>query len=85
MSLTGKVSHHSDGQELIPAETPLEVAVDPNLPLGYVQDEQGVLDNYAVEPTISPVRKPTPEVLILLGLGAIAILFSLLWIVSSVS
>ncbi|AIE74172.1 MULTISPECIES: hypothetical protein [unclassified Synechocystis] len=85
MSLTSKVSHHSGDKELIPAETPLAVTVDPNLPSGYVQDEQGVLDNYAVEPAISPVHQPTPEILILLGLGAIAIFFSLMWIVSEVS
>ena len=85
MSITSKVSHHSDGHELIPAEAPLELQVDPNLPSGYVQNEQGVLDNYAVEPPIAPGTKLTPERLILLGLGAIAVFFSLMWIVSGVS
>jgi hypothetical protein len=85
MSVTSKVHHHSDGRELIPAEAPLELQVDSNLPSGYVQDEQGVLDNYAVEPTIAAVNKPTPERLILLGLGAIAVFFSLMWVVSGVS
>jgi len=85
MSLTSKANHQSDGTELIPAEAPQETSLDPNLPSGYVQNDQGVLDNYAVEPTIAPVTKATPEGLILLGLGAIAIFFSLMWIVSAVS
>ncbi|MFN9175780.1 MAG: hypothetical protein ACK58N_15090 [Synechocystis sp.] len=82
MSLTSKVGHHSDGSELIPSEAPLEQHTNPDLPSGYVQDEEGVLDNYALEPTIAKVALPSSERLILSGLGVIAIFFSLIWIVS---
>ena len=79
-----QVNHHSNGSELIPSGVPLEVSVDPGLGSGYVQDEAGVLDNYAVEPPVIGSRQSRKQ-LIVLGLGAIAVLFSLLWIVSSVS
>ncbi|MBD2654697.1 MULTISPECIES: hypothetical protein [Synechocystis] len=79
-----QVTHHSNGSELIPSGVPLEVPVESDLGSGYVQDEAGVLNNYSVEPPVTGVKQ-SRERLILLGLGAIAVLFSLLWIVSSVS
>lgn len=79
------ISHHSDGSELIPSEVPLEIPVDANLSAGYVQDEEGIINNYAVETPMVARVKPSSEKMIVLSLGTIAIFFLLLWVVSGVS
>ena len=75
------VAHHiSDGSELIPAEiqanTHKEISKCLNKPLGagYRVDDEGIVNNYAIEPDMSEADYPSPEQqkrYVLLGAGAI--------------
>jgi hypothetical protein len=59
--------HHSDGSELIPAEVQAHTPSDDgqllNKPLaaGYTVDDEGMFNNYAIEPAMSLAEYPTPE------------------------
>lgn len=57
----------SDGSELIPSEvqatTRREGTQSPNqpLPLGYTVDDEGLSNNYAIEPDMSSAEYPSPK------------------------
>ena len=62
------VAHHiSDGSELIPAEiqanTHKEISKCLNKPLGagYRVDDEGIVNNYAIEPDMFLADYPSPE------------------------
>lgn len=70
----------SDGSELIPAEVQANTRHDgskiPDKPLapGYTVDEEGINNNYAIEPDMSSAEYPSPKQqqrYILWGVGAI--------------
>lgn len=72
--------HTSDGSELIPAEVQANIRHDGNklldLPLspGYTVDDEGINNNYAIEPDMSSAKYPSPKQqrrYIFLGAGAI--------------
>jgi hypothetical protein len=84
----------SDGSELIPAEvqanTREEASKSLNEPLGagYRVDDEGIVNNYAIEPEMSGSEYPSPkQQRRYLFLGAAAILFVALavWIAFAVS
>lgn len=85
---TEQLAHHSDGSELIPSE------INPNLPsekimvLGYTMDDEGIINNYALEPEISEATYPTPQQqvrYIWMGISAIAFVTFILLIAFAVS
>jgi hypothetical protein len=89
------VAHHtSDGSELIPAEvragTKEEISQRQNksLEAGYIVDDEGIVNNYAVEPDTSLANYPSPEQqkrYIFLGGGAALLVTSVLAIAFTVS
>ncbi|HEY9650572.1 MAG TPA: ssl1498 family light-harvesting-like protein [Coleofasciculaceae cyanobacterium] len=73
-------NHPSNGTELIPAEVQANTRHDgskmPDKPLahGYTVDEEGLNNNYAIEPEMSSAEYPSPQQqgrYILWGVGAI--------------
>ncbi|HEY9850269.1 MAG TPA: ssl1498 family light-harvesting-like protein [Leptolyngbyaceae cyanobacterium] len=81
---TLNVNKHSpsDGSELIPAEVQANIGIGrdgsklPDVPLapGYTVDDEGINNNYAIEPDISLAEYPSPKQqrrYILWGIGAI--------------
>jgi hypothetical protein len=99
MSYTDKekkaVTHPpSDGSELIPAEvqasTRKEAGKSLNEPLeaGYRVDEEGIVNNYAIEPEMSKAEYPSPKQqrsYIFLGAAAILFVALVVWIAFGVS
>jgi hypothetical protein len=89
------VAHHtSDGSELIPAEvqsgTKEEINQRQNksLEAGYIVDDEGIVNNYAVEPDTSLANYPSPEQqkrYLLMGVGATLLVTSVLAIAFTVS
>lgn len=84
----------SDGSELIPAEvqvnTHKEGSPSLNEPLGggYTVDDEGLLNNYAIEPEMSKAEYPSPKQqrrYIFLGVVAILLLALTIWIAFAVS
>jgi hypothetical protein len=72
--------HPSDGSELIPAEVQAHIShdgdklLDTPLAPGYTVDDEGINDNYAIEPDVSLAEYPSPKQqqrYIFLGAGAI--------------
>ena len=70
----------SDGTELIPAEVQANIRHDGNklldvpLAAGYTVDDEGINNNYAIEPDMSSAEYPSPKQqrrYIFLGAGAI--------------
>ena len=59
--------HHSDGTELIPAEVQahtrhdLNQPVDPPLEEGYTIDDEGLINAYALEPTMYLSEPSSPD------------------------
>lgn len=83
-----KVVHHSDGSELIPSEAPAEFSSQDNLTAGYTKDDEGLINNYALEPAMTAAKYPTPKQQVrylFWGLGAIALIGVLFLIVFAVS
>ncbi|MBR8826594.1 MAG: ssl1498 family light-harvesting-like protein [Gomphosphaeria aponina SAG 52.96 = DSM 107014] len=81
-------SHHSDGSELVPAEITSDLQSDEILVAGYTQDDEGIIDNYAVEPPMSTATYPTPKQqlrYVFLGAGAIVLVGITLWITFAIS
>lgn len=79
-TLNGDEHSPSDGSELIPAEVQANTGRDgsklPDVPLspGYTVDDEGINNNYAIEPDISLAEYPSPKQqrrYILWGVGAI--------------
>jgi hypothetical protein len=60
-------SHHSDGSELIPAEVQANTrrndqsSIDVPTPSGSTVDDEGRLNNFAVEPKVYPSEYPSPR------------------------
>ncbi len=84
----------SDGSELIPAEVQVNTRKEPNPPLdeplgvGYTVDNEGLLNNYAIEPKMSKAEYPSPkQQRRYIFLGAVATLFVVLviWLAFAVS
>jgi hypothetical protein len=83
-----KVAHHSDGSELIPSEAPAELSSQDNLTAGYTKDDEGLINNYALEPAMTKAKYPTPKQQVrylFWGLGAIVLIGVLFLIVFAVS
>jgi hypothetical protein len=91
MSYTKKkknaVAHSpSDGSELIPASVQANTrreetkdVVDVPVPTGYTVDDEGITNNYAIEPDMSSAEYPSPkQQRRYVFLGAAAILFVIL-------
>ena len=93
--ITGKTlnpnpEHRSDGSELIPAEIPTNDPQSPDIAaeMGYTKDDEGLLNNFAVEPDIYPSEYPSTRQqkrYIFLGAGAVLFVVILLMITFSVS
>lgn len=84
----------SDGSELVPAEVQANIRHEASSPLhkplgaGYTKDDEGLLNNYAIEPQMSKAEYPSPkQQQRYIFLGAVAILFVTLavWIAFAVS
>jgi hypothetical protein len=59
--------HRSDGSELIPAEVQANIlrhddaqSIDASSPNGYTVDDEGLINNYAIEPGMYPSDYPSP-------------------------
>ncbi|MDA0267534.1 MAG: ssl1498 family light-harvesting-like protein [Cyanobacteria bacterium] len=86
-----KVSTHhpSDGSELIPAEVQAkshqksEPLTDTSSRSGYRVDEEGIGNNYAIEPEMYDAKYPSPKQqqrYLLLGIGAFLFVALAVWI-----
>lgn len=84
----------SDGSELIPAEVQAnirhEASSPPHEPMGagYTVDEEGIVNNYAIEPEMSKAEYPSPKQqqrYIFLGAVAILLVSLVVWIAFAVS
>jgi hypothetical protein len=71
--------HRSDGSQLIPAEVQVNIrhdeaqSIDAPFTIGYTVDDEGLIDNYAIEPDIYPSEYPAPQQqrrYVFLGAGA---------------
>ncbi|EKU99146.1 hypothetical protein Lepto7375DRAFT_1161 [Leptolyngbya sp. PCC 7375] len=95
MSYTNKekeISDHSssDGSELIPAEAPMTGQKSQNEPLGagYRVDDEGIVNNYALEPEVYEAKYPSPKQqrrYIVLGGAAVLFVALVLWIAFATS
>jgi hypothetical protein len=84
----------SDGSELIPAEIQSnarrKVSSPPvdSLGSGYTRDDEGFLNNYAIEPEISKAEYPSPKQqrrYIYLGIAATVFVALAIWIAFAVT
>jgi hypothetical protein len=83
-----KFVHHSDGSELIPSEIKSDLQKNDDLIAGYTEDDEGIINNYALEPSMSAATYPTPKQqlrYVFLGAGAIVFIATLLLIAFAVS
>lgn len=66
-TLNLKEKHWSNGTELIPAEVQANIRhddarpVDAHFVIGYTVDDEGLLNNYAIEPDCYPSDYPSPH------------------------
>jgi hypothetical protein len=86
--------HHSDGSELIPAEVQANIrrheaqSIDTPSSTGYTVDDEGLMNNYAIEPDIYPSDYPSPEKqrqYVLIGAGALLLVVIVLLTAFAVS
>ncbi len=86
--------HYSDGSELIPAEVQSHIrpdeaqSIDTPFAVGYTIDDEGLLNNFAVEPDMYPSKYPSPRqqrYYSVLGVSAILFVAMLILIAFSVS
>jgi hypothetical protein len=83
-----QISHYSDGRELIPSEIKSDLEKNDNLVDGYTKDDEGIINNYAIEPDMSAATYPTPKQqlrYVFLGVGAIVFVATFLFIAFAVS
>ncbi|MEA5464824.1 photosystem II assembly protein Psb34 [Leptothoe sp. PORK10 BA2] len=87
-----KISDHSpsDGSELTPAEAPTTRHKSQNEPLGagYRVNDEGIVNNYALEPEVYETKYPSPKQqrrYIVLGGAAILFVALVVWIAFAVS
>lgn len=93
--LNPNAPHWSDGSELIPAEVQANIRRSeedhlPDVPvaLGFTKDEEGLLNNYAIEPDLYPAEYPSSgqqRRYIFMAAGAIVFIAMLLLISFAVS
>ena len=93
-TLNPNEAHRSDGSELIPAEVQENIRHDevPSLGApfarGYTIDDEGLLNNYAIEPGMYPSDYPSPQQqrrYVFLGAGATLLVIMLLLITFAIS
>ncbi|MFB2967532.1 photosystem II assembly protein Psb34 [Aerosakkonema sp. BLCC-F183] len=86
--------HYSDGSELIPAEVQAHIRydeaqlADTASGVGYTIDDEGLINNFAVEPDMYPSEYPSPRQqrqYIVLGVSAILFVAMLMLVAFSVS
>lgn len=58
---SAKFVHYSDGSELIPSEIQSELHNNVDLVAGYTRDDEGLINNYALEPKTYSATYPTPK------------------------
>lgn len=83
-----KFVHYSDGSELIPSEVNFEHQGEDSLVGGYTKDDEGIINNYALEPGIYLAKYPNQKQqlsYIIWGAGAIAFVADLLVVAFVVS
>lgn len=83
-----KTSHHSDGSELVPAEITSENQLNDKIVAGYTADDEGIINNYAVEPPMFAATYPNRKQqlrYVFLGAGAIVFLGMILLITFAIS
>jgi hypothetical protein len=92
-TLNLNAEHHSDGSELIPAEVQAHIrhndapSIDDSASAGYTIDNEGLLNNFAIEPKLSAAEYPDPQQqrrYIFLGAGA-ALFILLLILVATIA
>lgn len=92
LNLTEK--NRSDGSELIPAEVQVHIRHDDVRPIdnasatGYTLDDEGLVNNYAIEPEISASdypSQPQQRRYVWLGAGAALVVIALILISFAVS
>lgn len=84
---------YSDGSELIPAEIQANIrhdeeSIDTPFVVGYTIDDEGLINNFAIEPDIYPSEYPSPRQqrqYIALGAGAFFFVVMLILTASLVS
>jgi hypothetical protein len=80
--------HYSDGSELIPAEIKSGIPSDDNFVAGYTRDDEGMINNYALEPDMSATPYPSSQQqlrYVFWGIGAMVFVGTILFIAFSVS
>jgi hypothetical protein len=80
--------HYSDGSELIPSEVKSKLQSKENLVAGYTKDDEGIINNYGLEPDMFAASYPTPKQqlrYVFLGVGALVLVSTLLLIGFAVS
>ena len=78
-----EMPHYSDGSELIPAGIKSDLESNDNIVAGYTKDDEGIIDNFSVEPTIYPATYPTSKQqlrYIFIGVGAFILVATVLLI-----
>jgi hypothetical protein len=90
-TLSQAESHHSDGSELIPAEVQANIrhddtqSIDMPFVVGYTIDDEGLINNFAIEPPIYPSVHPSlRQQRQYLVLGAAAFLFVAMLLLTAV-
>ena len=93
-TLNLKESHRSDGSELVPAEVQANIdpdgapSIDTPSPPSYTVDDEGLINNYAIEPDLSRAEYPSPrqqQRYVFLGAGAVLFVVTLILIAFTVS
>lgn len=79
-----QIPRYSDGSELIPSEIKSNSQSNNNLVTGYTKDDEGIINNYGVEPDMYPATEPTSKQqlrYVLLGGGAV-VFVATLWLIA---
>ena len=56
-----QIPHYSDGSELIPSEIKSDLQSNDELVASHTKDDEGVINNFAQEPTISTANDSTSQ------------------------
>ncbi len=96
-NLDSKQLHHSDGSELRPAEVQAnqrhaerneDETVQTSAVSGSTLDDEGLINNFAVEPTVYPSEYPSPRQqgrYVVMGVGAVLFIAALIYFAFVVS
>ncbi|TVQ46102.1 MAG: ssl1498 family light-harvesting-like protein [Gloeocapsa sp. DLM2.Bin57] len=80
--------HYSDGTELIPSGINSDLEDNDELVKGYTEDDEGLINNYAVEPAAYAASYPNPRQqlrYLFWGAGAVVFIVTILVIAFAVS